>query len=58
MGFWSEDEKPKAGGIITIIILLLVAIAFGMAGCPAYNVWTSGMSGRAALNEARILEGE
>lgn len=35
--------------IVAISLSLLVA---GLAGCPAYHVWNSGMEGRAKLNKA------
>lgn len=34
------------------IIVLVLLIAFGMWGCPQYNVWQKELKGKAALKEA------
>lgn len=45
-----EDHVGKIiGGVVVLVILLVVV---GMAGCPTYNVWTKEMEGKAALAEA------
>ena len=52
--------------LVTIgsIIVLLMLIAAGMAGCPKYGVWQKSLRGKAALREAdwnrqiRITEAE
>ena len=31
---------------------LVILIALGMAGCPVYNVWQKGLSGKASLKQA------
>lgn len=36
-----------------ILILLFIIIAAGMAGCPAYNVYTQSMTGTAELERAK-----
>lgn len=35
-------------GCLSIVIL----VALGMAGCPVYNVWQKGLSGKASLKQA------
>lgn len=36
----------------TIAFVVVAAIGGGMAGCPVYNVWSSGLSGQAELRRA------
>lgn len=38
--------------LVTVFVLLLAAL--GLAGCPAYNVYSAGMHGRAQLAEANF----
>jgi len=48
-----HSEDKKAVTITTMCIATLIAtIALGMWGCPTYNVYSSGMSGRAELARA------
>lgn len=42
------------GGAVGLIVLVIALIAVGcLAGCPAYNVYTSEMKGKAAYAEAQ-----
>lgn len=42
-----------SGSVIGILLLSLVT-AFGMWGCPQYNVWQQGMAGKAELAHAEF----
>lgn len=45
----------KYGGIVfSGLLVLIFFVAAGMAGCPAYNVYSAGMHGRAQLAEANF----
>lgn len=40
------------GYVVAFTVLLLMLVGFGMAGCPAYNVYSATMSGKAELAQA------
>lgn len=42
------------GGFLSVIgtVFLFAVIAFGMWGCPTYNVWQQGLAGQAELARA------
>lgn len=55
----SSSDKYNAVELLSIWtwvkrigITLLLIVAAGMAGCPAYNVWEQGMTGQAELERA------
>ena len=47
------SKEFSIGGTIAIIVLLLIAIAGGLYGCPQYNVYSSRMRGQAELAQAQ-----
>lgn len=52
--YWDEkNDGPRGWPIMRDILLALLAlIAFGMWGCPTYNVWGQGLVGQAELKRA------
>lgn len=51
------DENKHQGRIVRFlacggVAVALGLVAFGMWGCPSYNVWSKEMSGKAQLSEA------
>lgn len=48
----SNDVRPLPWVILGIVTLIVVT-AVGMAGCPAYNVYSARMAGQAELQRAQ-----
>lgn len=48
----SDDQTISGKAIIGIAVLLIGTIGLGMAGFPAYNVYSATMSGKAELAQA------
>lgn len=48
----SDDSLISTGGIIGIVVAIVGTVGIGMAGCPAYNVYSATMSGKAELAQA------
>ena len=47
------ESAPKFGTIMfDAVVVSVVLVALAMVGCPSYNVWQQGMSGKAKLAEA------
>lgn len=49
----ASDNKMVFRIVRMIIIFIALAALIFLAGCPAYNVWSSEMNGRAQLGEAQ-----
>lgn len=45
-------KTPRASEVITIFISFVLIATLLLAGCPVYNVWQSGMEGKAKYNKA------
>lgn len=51
--YGNDSFIVKPGAVIRdLLIIGIIALAAGMGGCPAYNVWQQGMEGQAALAKA------
>lgn len=49
----SKEDEVHTGRIVGTIIAAIVFITVGsMAGCPVYNVWERGLSGKSELEKA------
>lgn len=44
--------QGEAIGVFLILLLIVLLAAVYMAGCPSYNVWEQGMSGKAQYAKA------
>ena len=49
----ASDNRMVFRIVRMIIIFIALAVLIFLAGCPAYNVWSSEMNGRAQLGEAQ-----
>ena len=49
----ASDNKMVFRIVRMIIIFIALTVLILLAGCPAYNVWSSEMNGRAQLGEAQ-----
>jgi regulator of protease activity HflC (stomatin/prohibitin superfamily) len=47
----SDDSFPT-GLVVGLVVTVLATVGIGMAGCPAYNVYSATMSGKAELAQA------
>ena len=50
----TEAKKPPVKAVVLSILVILLLGAAGMGGCPIYNVWQKGLSGKAKLREAEM----